>query len=330
MQPQQKFNGTGQGSGDQSGAIVCAQCGAPMPKEMRFCRSCGNRLGEGPAEYTETVRFPNAPTAGASRGTNAFTPGFGAPLAQQSGRGLSYKRRRRLGGMTWVFIAMAFFFAGGGALSMLKKARTNIPGIIRTTVVERSYFGVDGFENADGGVTFENVEPPGSPADKAGMVGGDIITSFNGSVVKDEDEMADLMRDTPPHKTVDVVYIRDGEIRKTQLTTISQAEFADLQRTYENRPEGIARLGFDSSDAHRVTLPGTKIHGVRLDDFNSSGPAALAGIEKGDIITQLDNVPIRTVGEFISRIHRAIPYSIVKLTVTRGTEQIEIPVKLGK
>src|SRR2546422_2348443 len=105
MQPQQNLSGSN-GATDQS-AIVCTQCGAPMPKGMRFCRSCGNRLGEGPAEYTETVRFPNAPTAEASRGTNAFTPGFGAPIAQQCG--WPYKRRRRLGGMTWVFIAMAFF-----------------------------------------------------------------------------------------------------------------------------------------------------------------------------------------------------------------------------
>lgn len=327
MPPQQNFNGTS-GSADQSGAIVCAQCGSPMPKEMRFCRSCGHRLGEGPAEYTETVRFPNAPTAAGARPTNAFTPGFGAPMARPTGSDWPY-RRRRLGGMTWVFIAIAFFFAGGGVLSMLKKAG-NRPGIIRTAMIERSYFGVNGFESTNGGATFENVEPPDSPADKAGLVGGDIITSFNGSPVKDEDDMMDLLRQTPIGKTVEVIYIRDGETRKTQLTTISQAESTELRRAFENRPQGIARLGFDSSDAHRVSVPGTRIQGVRLDNFNSSGPAALAGMEKGDIVIQFEDVPIRTVDEFISRIHRAIPYTTVKLTIVRGTEQIEIPVKLGK
>ncbi len=72
------------------------------------------------------------------------------------------------------------------------------------------------------------------------------------------------------------------------------------------------------------------IYGVRLDNFNSSGPAALAGIQKGDIITAIGDVPIRTVSEFISRIHRAIPYTTVKFTVMRGIEKLEIPVKLGK
>src|SRR3984893_8628644 len=135
MQPQPKFSGSGPASGDQSGSIGGAQCGAPMPIEMRFCRSCGNRLGEGPAEYTETVRFPNATAAADARRTSPFMPGFGAPVVQQTGSGLPYKRRRRLGGMTWVFIAIAFFFASGGALSMLKKVGTRIPGVIRTLPV---------------------------------------------------------------------------------------------------------------------------------------------------------------------------------------------------
>lgn len=322
MQPQENIGSNP--SGDQSRTLICSQCGAPMPKEMRFCRNCGNRLGEGPAEYTDTVLLPN----GGSRLSDPFRPGFTAPIMGVTGA-VPCRRRRRLGGMTWIFIALAFFFLGGGALSMLKKARTNIPAIVRP-ILERSYFGVNNFDTTEGGVTFDNVEPPGSPADIAGLVGGDIITSFNGVTVQDDDQMMDLLRDTPPGKTVELVYSRDGETKKTQLTTISQAEFGELQRAYEKRPEGVARLGFDSSDAHRVELPGTKMYGVRLDDFNSNGPAALAGLEKGDVIIQFNDVPIRTVSEFISRIHRAIPYTTVKFTIMRGTEKLEIPVKLGK
>src|SRR5213592_637488 len=119
MQPQQKYSGSGPGSGDQSGAILCAQCGAPMPPEMRFCRACGNRLGEGPAEYTETVRFPNANATGPQVG-GPFAPPFTAPIAQQTA-GFPYKRRRRFSGMTWLIIAMIALFAMGGGLSALKR-----------------------------------------------------------------------------------------------------------------------------------------------------------------------------------------------------------------
>ena len=62
MRPEEKSSGMGANPDNET--VVCAQCGAPMPFGMRFCRSCGNRLGEGSAEYTETVRFPNAAGAG--------------------------------------------------------------------------------------------------------------------------------------------------------------------------------------------------------------------------------------------------------------------------
>lgn len=328
MQPQPNFSG----SGDQSGAIVCTQCGAPMPKEMRFCRSCGNRLGEGPAEYTETVRLPHAT---ATAGVNAqfagqYSPGMTAPMTRQTGGG--YPRRRRLGftGMTWMWIVLGIFFATGGGLSMFVKNVGHIGRPSAPAAANRSYVGVDEFTTGDGGVTFDVVEPPGGPADLAGLVGGDIITSFDGQAVKDDDEITELLGQTPPGKTVEVIYLRDGELKKTQMTTITRDAFNQLERAFADRPEGVGRLGFDTDDAERVAVPGTKISGVRLDNFNSSGPAALAGIQKGDIITALDKVPIRTVDELVSRVHRALPYTVVKMVVIRGTEQLEIPVKLGK
>src|SRR2546426_6242277 len=93
MQPQQNLSGSN-GATDQS-AIVCTQCGSPMPKEMRFCRSCGNRLGEGPAEYTETVRFRNAATANAQFNP-AYIPPAAAPIAPKSSCDFA-RRRRRVG-----------------------------------------------------------------------------------------------------------------------------------------------------------------------------------------------------------------------------------------
>jgi S1-C subfamily serine protease len=298
-----------------------------MPKEMRFCRSCGNRLGEGPAEYTETVRFPNAATAQSGRGTTPFIPGFSAPMAQQTGSGLSFKPKRRLSGMTWVLIVIAIFFAGGGLMSTFVRSRRPRPSLVS---VERSYFGVNEFENGSGGVTFRDVWPPGSPADKAGLVGGDIITSFDGHPVKDEDEMMDLLRQTPVGKTVEVVFIRDGETQKTKLTTVSRAEFNQLGEAFSSRAAGQGQLGFDDDDAKRVPIAGTQIYGVQLNDISPSGPAALAGLQEGDVITEFDGTPIRTVSELVVRVRRAIPYSTVKVIVMRGTEQFEIPVKIGK
>jgi membrane-associated protease RseP (regulator of RpoE activity) len=299
-----------------------------MPKEMRFCRACGNRLGEGPAEYTETVRFRNAATANAQFNP-AYIPPAAAPIAPTSSCDFARRRRRvGWGGMTWLWIVLAVFFAGGGAMSILKGPRRGRP----TTAVflDRSIFGVDGFKTTEGGVTFEDVEPPGAPADKAGLVGGDIVTSFDGHLVKRESELMDLIRQTPTGKTVEVIYLRDGEIKKTQLATISRQESSQLESSYGNRTEGQGIFGYNYGDSRRVFIPTTKIFGVRLDRVEQNGPADLAGIKKGDVVIEFDKTPIRTTNELLSRVRRAVPYSTVTVAVIRDGQRIEIPVKIGK
>ena len=321
MQPQQHFSGP-----DQSGAVNCAQCGAPMPKEMRFCRACGNRLGEGPAEYTETVRLPNAQTG---PGASATTPFYAAPMAQRGTSAVYYPRKRRMRGMTWVWVAIAIFFASGGGLSMLVKNVRNIPRTVATAAVSRSYAGVDEFRSADGGVSFDYVKPPGGPADQAGLVGGDIITSIDGRVVKSEDDIMAMLRATPIGKTVEVLYLRDGEPKKTQLTTISEDQLDELSSAYSSR-SGRGKFGYDNNNTSRVLIPGTKMYGVQLDSLEDGEPAMRAGVKEGDIVIEFGGVPIRTEEEFLSRVRRAEPYSTVKVVVMRGEQRVEIPVNLGR
>jgi membrane-associated protease RseP (regulator of RpoE activity) len=317
MQPQQNLNS------NSPGEQFCAQCGLPMPKEMRFCRSCGNRLGEGPAEYTPTVRFPGT-TGAAGAGTTPFYPNVNAPLVQKPG---NFRKKRRLGfsGMTWLWIVLGLFFLTGGVMSALRKNFPNKPGIPVTAT--RSYFGVDDFDTADQGVTFDVAEPAGGPADKAGLVGGDIITSFDGQAVKTDSEMMDLLRRTPIGKTVEVIYLRDGISKTTRLTTMSEDEF-DRLRDVGDRPEGM--FGFETNRTERVKDPATKTYGVRLNWVRPNGPADLFGIKEGDIIVEFDKVPIRTAQELTSRVHRAAPRSVVEVVIIRAGETLKIPVTLGR
>ena len=229
-----------------------------------------------------------------------------------------------------MFLGLLIFFVAAAVFTaIIKPSRQGIPPAF-TQMVPKSYVGVDGFDSTDGGVTFQNVEPPGSPADLAGLVGGDIVTSFDGQVINDEDQIGDILQMTPIGKTVDVVYIRDGETKTTKLTTVSKEEFDRLTREFRNRPQGRGLFGYEEDDTERVPVPGSNIYGVRLDNISSSLPADMAGIKEGDIVIEFDGVPIRTPDELLSRVRRAIPYSTVKLTVVRGEERLEIPVKMGK
>src|ERR1051325_7351248 len=137
MQPQQNFGNPG--AGDQ----FCAQCGSPMPREMRFCRSCGNRLGEGPAEYTETVRFPGTTAPNKGGQTTPFYPTFNAPMCT-----VKPSRRRRMGwkGTTWLWIVLVFVFGMGGMMSLMNKGG-RVPTSAVTSSANRSSVGVEDFRN---------------------------------------------------------------------------------------------------------------------------------------------------------------------------------------
>lgn len=306
-----------------------------MPTELRFCRNCGYRLGEGPAEYTETVRFQNGVHGGMAGNVATALPGaygpFGPANAQAQvarvAAGQIRRRRRRFGGISWIFLALILFFVTGGIFSNFvpRFPRINVGG--GRPSVQRSFVGVNSFTSTDGGVTFGDVEPPGSPADKAGLVGGDVITVFDGQQVTDEHQMMELLIATPIGKTVDVAFIRDGEIKTRKLTTISQNDFDQLTRAFRNRPEGQGQLGID--DYKRVGVPGTKLYGAQVT-VDPRMAAALAGLKNGDIIIEFDHTPIRTAEELVARIHRALPYTTIDVVIMRGSEELKIPVKVAR
>ncbi len=332
MQPQQKFSDSGTGSADQSGTVVCAQCGSPMPPEMRFCRSCGNRLGEGPAEYTETVRLPGGAAGANAHFNNQYAPAMGGPMARPADRGRLRCRRLGFSGMTWMWIALGLFFASGGGLSMLvKNVRNNTARSGAFAPAPRSYFGADNFKDANtNGATFDVASPPGGPADKAGLVGGDIITSYDGHQVKDAGQMMDLLRQTPIGKTVEVIYTRDGNFHNTQMTTISDDEMKRLARAYSGRSEGRGKFGFEIFRTSVVNDATTRTYGVQINWVETNGPADLFGIKVGDIITDFDKVPIRTKDELLSRVYRATPRSVVEVGLVRGGVPMKINVTMGR
>lgn len=316
---------------------------------MRFCRACGYRLGEGLEEYVETVRLnprvsaetrPPAATADAAPGparTDPFQPqGLGGmappqqpqPVGQFSPKLSKFNCRpgRKSSWMLWFIIGIVVISVTGGGLLTPFALRKRMGGAGASSTASRSYFGTD-FRSADGGAFLDVAYPPGGPADKAGMVGGDVLVSFDGQPVKSESDIVRLLGQTPVGKTVDVVYVRDGQTRTTKLTTISKEEYDRLDEAFDNREDkGYLKEG---SDIDRVIVPGMNIYGVRLNRIGKSGPADLAGIKDGDIVIEFDGVPTRTRRELERRIERAQPYSTVTVVVVRDGQRVEIPVKVG-
>lgn len=324
---------------------ICPNCHVQMPSILRFCRSCGFRLGEGVAEYVETVRLPNKPPTSQPNGSAAGAPQFGAnvwaplapaaPLHQPAGAASAHAdkwqkkqgRRKRTPWIVWVVLGITVAsVTGGGLMAPFGLRNKSRQAAMRTA--PRSYVGVSETKAvSSGGITFDYITPPGSAADKAGLIGGDIITALDGQQVTSPDQFIKLLIATPVGKTVDVVFIRDGETKTTQMTTISKEEQERLKDLFDNRPEGKGFLGIEEWE--RIIVPGTNHYGVRLDEVAKNRPGYIAGLRDGDIILEFNGTPIRTAKELVARIERTIPDTVVKILVMRGSERLEIPVKIG-
>ncbi|HKS26876.1 MAG TPA: PDZ domain-containing protein [Pyrinomonadaceae bacterium] len=322
----------------------CPQCQAVLPRGLRFCRACGYRLGEGLEEYVETVRLKprvsgeakSAPTneAAQAQNTSPFQPQPWAPMAPhapamaiQKGAKFSCAKPRKGHWFLWMIIAIVIMsVAGGGLLTPFALRANRARRAAATVAAKQSFFGISGFRSDGGGASFDYVTPPGGPADKAGLVGGDVITSYDGQPVKNADDMRRLLEATPVGKTVDVVYLRDGQTRTGQLTTITKEEGERLGDAFDEREKGYLKEG---TDIDRVIVPGMNIYGVRLNKISRSGPADLAGLKDGDIVIEFGGIPTRTRRELEFRIERAEPYSTVTVVVIRDGQRMEIPVKVG-
>ena len=59
---------------------------------------------------------------------------------------------------------------------------------------------------------------PDSPAEKAGLQAGDVITEFDGQKIDDQHTLLDLLFDHQPGDVVDVTVDRSGAVHTFQVT----------------------------------------------------------------------------------------------------------------
>ena len=315
---------------------TCPSCRAALVDGMRFCRMCGYRLGEGMAEYVETVRFDSVPgMSGMGQGnqslTSAPTTMMTPPLAPMAPMAPMWKPKR--GKKKWLaflllmVVLIPLVGVGGTFLfdAIRDAARASVGRFQPPPSQPRSFFGASEFNDVDGGAgALLEQAVPGGPAERAGLFDGDIITKFDGTLVPGEDALRDVLRQTSIGKTVEVVYLRDGETKTTMLTTISSEDWnADA---FLPKERGL--LGID--DLERVPVEGTKIHGVQLGDVYDNRPADIAGLKEGDIVVEFDGKPVRTPEGLSGYINLAKPGSTISVVVHREAQRIEIPVKMGR
>jgi serine protease Do len=179
---------------------------------------------------------------------------------------------------------------------------------------------------------------PNSPAEKAGMKVGDVITAINADKVEDVNSFRLAVAGFAPGTTVHLKIARNGQNLDIPVTLGEfNLEAEGNGRSQENNLpgggekgalRGVSVQGLNSDLRKELQLPeGTS--GVVITELDSDSPASAAGLEQGDVIVQVNHKPVNTVTEFNSAVRAGASKDSTLLLVKRGqgTQFVVVPNK---
>jgi serine protease Do len=142
------------------------------------------------------------------------------------------------------------------------------------------------------GALVDNVQD-GTPAAKAGLKAGDVITAINGEAVATSRELTRKIAAFKPGTNVELTYRRGGKVEtaSAQLGTLPNKNTAPA----ESRKDRSQQLGLRLAPAQEV--PGAGDQGVAIVGVDPSSLAADKGLEDGDVILEVDGQAVSTPGE---------------------------------
>jgi serine protease Do len=183
-----------------------------------------------------------------------------------------------------------------------------------------------GLDKAEG-VLIDVVEPD-SPAVRAGVRQGDVITGFNGNHVATPRELSFAVADMPAGKTAGLSVLRDGQERQLNVTVGSERADKLASETTpaatRSPPVGL-ELQPLPSQAHG--LYGNE-GGVLIANVTPGSLADLSGLEPGDVILRVGNQVVTSPADVTARIRAAqASHGAVALLVMRQGTTAYVPLQ---
>ena len=167
----------------------------------------------------------------------------------------------------------------------------------------------------------------GGAAERAGIKRGDIITTVNGEKIEDSNVFRNKIASTAPGSEVRLTILRDGQ---SQEVTATLNEF-DVDSVSQNQNRGndsesgpekeSGKLGLSLQPvtpdiAKQLRLASNE--GLVVTDIDPTGPAAEAGLARGDVILEVNKQAVATPDDVRAALDKAGARPVLMLVSRRG------------
>lgn len=208
-------------------------------------------------------------------------------------------------------------------------AKTLLPQLKNKGKVVRGWLGVViqkvtpelaknfGIKESEGALVSDVMQD--SPASKADIRRGDVIISFNGSKIKEMDQLPRMVAGTEIGHKVKIGLVREGKYHNVDAVI---GELKDEKReSAEATPEveknfGLVMQNISADIARHLSLKDRR--GVIITDIHPGSPAEEADLRPGDIIKEINKKPIRNIDDFKEIMRRVNTKDGVVMLVKRG------------
>ncbi len=206
-------------------------------------------------------------------------------------------------------------FQGIGLAIPSNLARSVMEQLVANGKVVRGFIGVSvqnltpemaeqfKLKNADGALVAEVT--PDSPASKAGIKSGDVITNFNGKPVKDGRTLRLAVAAVAPGSTAPITVNRDGKAEKLTIKVGNQpGEKTTAGRDVSGKTEdtgtlnGVGVSDIDARIRRAYNIP-AGVTGAVITDIDPDSAAAAAGLRPGDVIQEINREPVASADEAV-------------------------------
>jgi serine protease Do len=256
----------------------------------------------------------------------AVNPGnSGGPLFDSSGAvvGINSQIYTNSGGYQGVSFAVPINLAEGIEQQIVKTGKVE-HGRLGVEIQNVNQSLAQSFKlSSPAGALVAQVEPD-SAAAHAGVKVGDVIEKFNGAAIADAGQLSVRVSGTAPGEKATIELMRDGK-PVTLTVTIGSASSATVAKNGEAAPEGT-HLGLVVRPLTADERAQAGVSGGLLVT-ESTGHAAEAGIQEGDVVLSVNGSAVSSVAQLRSLVHPG--ESQVALLIQRGDNRIFVPVGLG-